>query len=79
MKPDRTIHRSGQNLHLPSWTGQNTPTPKRMINSHIEPTYTIEKQAQLSLTGQNNLELAITIKQHINQEWIWNTDQNSRR
>ena len=76
-KLEKIKTRSYQNLHLPSWTGQNNPTPNRIINSHIEPTYTIEKEAQLSWTGQNNLELAITIKQHKNQEWIWNTIHRS--
>ena len=65
--------RSYKNLPQPSLTGQNNPTPNRIINSPIERAKTIEKQAQLSWTGQNVLELAITLKKHLNQ------DRNSRR
>ena len=47
---------------------QKHPTPYRSIKSHKRPAKTIQKQLQLSRTGNNLLELAITIMQHLNQK-----------
>ena len=63
----KLIHGSGQNLQLPSKTGKNHPIPYRTIESHIYSDNTMQMQLQLSGTGNNYLELAITIMQHLNQ------------
>ena len=64
---EKSVHRSGKNLPLPSRTGQTHQTPNRSIKIHINPATTMHKQLQLSGTGNNHFELAITIMQHLNQ------------
>ena len=55
-KTRKLIHRSGQNLPLPSQTGQEHRTPYRTIKTHINPATSMQQQLQLSGTGNNHLD-----------------------
>ena len=58
----KLIHRSGQNLPLPSKRGQKHPTPYRTIKTHINPATSSQMQLQLPGTCNNHLDLTKTIK-----------------